>query len=196
MAGAGADAGAGVGAVEVAIFRAREGAGGHQMRGGWGPSQCMCVWETEAERQGDTGKEIRQNRAGLFGRLDEWRWSSSAPSYYYGWRWRPPDGWAILVLWRETDGYGYKLLGCGLKLASCCHRVGAESGESLIFFVNGARGIITTRLSAREQMPWGSAEIVDVDSDSAVRLLFTLLAPRSIDVSHHLCGLDGAGDRG
>ena len=133
VAGAGADAGAGVGAVEVAIFRAREGAGGHQMRGGWGPSQCMCVWETEAERQGDTGKEIRQNRAGLFGRLDEWRWSSSAPSYYYGWRWRPPDGWAILVLWRDTDGYGYKLLGCGLKLASCCHRVGAESGESLIF---------------------------------------------------------------
>ena len=43
VAGAGADAGAGVGAVEVAIFRAREGAGGHQMRGGWGPSQCMCV---------------------------------------------------------------------------------------------------------------------------------------------------------
>ena len=62
--------------------------------------------------------------------------------------------------------------------------------------MNGARGIITTRLSAREQMPWGSAEIVDVDSDSAVRLLFTLLAPRSIDVSRHLCGLDGAGDRG
>ena len=37
VAGAGADAGAGVGVGEVAIFRAREGAGGHQMRGGRGP---------------------------------------------------------------------------------------------------------------------------------------------------------------
>ena len=45
-------------------------------------------------------------------------------------------------------------------------------------------------------MPWGSAEIVDVDSDSGVRLLLTLMAPRSIDVLCHLCGLDGAGDRG
>ena len=38
VAEAGADAGAGMGAGEMAIFRAREGAGGHQMRGGWGPS--------------------------------------------------------------------------------------------------------------------------------------------------------------
>ena len=35
---AGAGAAAGAGALEVVIFRAREGAGGHQMRGGWGPS--------------------------------------------------------------------------------------------------------------------------------------------------------------
>ena len=39
-------------------------------------------------------------------------------------------------------------------------------------------------------------EVVDVDGDSGVRPLLTSMAPRSIDVSHRLCGLDGAGGRG
>ena len=59
VAEAGADAGAGMGAWEMAIFRAREGAGGHQMRGGWGLSQCMCDrdMETETRRFGRTRQD-------------------------------------------------------------------------------------------------------------------------------------------
>ena len=44
---AGAGAAAGAGALEVVIFRAREGAGGHQMRGGWGPSSLFRHCESD-----------------------------------------------------------------------------------------------------------------------------------------------------
>ena len=44
---AGARAAAVVRALEVVIFRAREGAGGHQMRGGWGPSSLFRHCESD-----------------------------------------------------------------------------------------------------------------------------------------------------
>jgi len=45
---AGTGAGAEAGALEVVIFRAREGAGGHQMRGGRGPSSPF--WHCGSDR--------------------------------------------------------------------------------------------------------------------------------------------------
>ena len=45
---AGTGAAAVVGALEVVIFRAREGAGGHQMRGGRGPSSPF--WHCGSDR--------------------------------------------------------------------------------------------------------------------------------------------------
>ena len=77
VAEAGADAGAGMGAGEMAIFRAREGAGGHQMRGGWGPSQCMCDrdMETETRRFGRTRQDYP---GGLFKALSvQASWNTS-----------------------------------------------------------------------------------------------------------------------
>ena len=70
---------------------------------------------------------------------------------------------------------------------------------SLLLFVvkeRGCTGDHYDTLVEEGADAWDSAEVVDVDGDSGVRPLLTSMAPRSIDVSHRLCGLDGAGGRG
>ena len=72
-----AGAGAAAGALEVVIFRAREGAGGHQMRGGWGPSQCMCDRDMETETR-RFGRKRQDYPGGLFKALSvQASWNTS-----------------------------------------------------------------------------------------------------------------------